>query len=604
MMERKFIIDVDHMSLNTINEVFLMAEERLYPLISGHSFLFDKPLTESGTVGYRTENHRTPAEIERIRDLGGIVAPLLPRKEGSTTHDYVEMYDYIVDKMKDGPYGEDNPGIGFSSDWGAMYFMTAPRCPDDDSCIVQECTDPTDPTTCVEVDTRLSYPFTIEGVEGEFRNQQTGERTYDFNTDGLAHIGLLPDFIADLRNIGLTDEDLTPLFRSAETYILMWETVEDEDRDGDGLPADSDNCPYTANRDQEDCDGDDIGDACDPDFPCNLPPDCSGAAIAEQYCDADCQAIISGTDVMGVTDPDGDPLLILVTPSMLQLGPNTVSVTAHDGNGGICQIDTVVNLRDQTPPDISTPANITVNNDPEACSAVVNYSEPVSTDNCSGPSTTCTGGLGAGSLFPVGTTTETYTVTDGSGLTASCSFTVTVMDTELPEISCPSNVEAEPTSPAGAAVTYPVPVGSDNCAGAVTAQTAGLGPGSTFPLGTTAESYSIIDGSGNAAACTFTVKVLSPEEVAEELIARTEELMVGGSLKKSRGNGLTSKLGGIIQKWQSARASKPACNQLRAFINQARGFVGAGKLASAEGDPLIDSAVNAGRGAGCIQKPF
>ena len=51
-------------------------------------------------------------------------------------------------------------------------------------------------------------------------------RDFDINLDGMAHYGMLPDFLQDLRNIGLTAEDLAPLFRSAYDYIQMWETCE------------------------------------------------------------------------------------------------------------------------------------------------------------------------------------------------------------------------------------------------------------------------------------------------------------------------------------------------------------------------------------------
>jgi len=51
-------------------------------------------------------------------------------------------------------------------------------------------------------------------------------RDYDINLDGMAHYGMLPDFLQDLRNIGLTAEDLAPLFRSAFDYVQMWETCE------------------------------------------------------------------------------------------------------------------------------------------------------------------------------------------------------------------------------------------------------------------------------------------------------------------------------------------------------------------------------------------
>jgi hypothetical protein len=42
----------------------------------------------------------------------------------------------------------------------------------------------------------------------------------------VAHYGLLCDFVADLRNVGLTEADLAPLFRSAEDFARMWGTCE------------------------------------------------------------------------------------------------------------------------------------------------------------------------------------------------------------------------------------------------------------------------------------------------------------------------------------------------------------------------------------------
>jgi hypothetical protein len=48
-------------------------------------------------------------------------------------------------------------------------------------------------------------------------------RDFDVNIDGMAHYGLLPDLLQDLRNCGLKVEDFEPLFRSAEDYVRMWE---------------------------------------------------------------------------------------------------------------------------------------------------------------------------------------------------------------------------------------------------------------------------------------------------------------------------------------------------------------------------------------------
>jgi microsomal dipeptidase-like Zn-dependent dipeptidase len=51
-------------------------------------------------------------------------------------------------------------------------------------------------------------------------------RDFDINLDGMAHYGMLPDFLQDLRNIGLAAEDLAPFFRSAYDYVQMWDNCE------------------------------------------------------------------------------------------------------------------------------------------------------------------------------------------------------------------------------------------------------------------------------------------------------------------------------------------------------------------------------------------
>jgi microsomal dipeptidase-like Zn-dependent dipeptidase len=54
-----------------------------------------------------------------------------------------------------------------------------------------------------------------------------GPRDFDFNIDGLAHYGLLPDFFQDLKNIGLNASYLTPLFNSAYNFMRMWSKCEE-----------------------------------------------------------------------------------------------------------------------------------------------------------------------------------------------------------------------------------------------------------------------------------------------------------------------------------------------------------------------------------------
>ena len=62
------------------------------------------------------------------------------------------------------------------------------------------------------------------------RSKAGPRRDFDYNIDGMAHYGMLPDFLQDLRNLGLSQEDLAPLFRGAYDYIVMWEKVEERAR--------------------------------------------------------------------------------------------------------------------------------------------------------------------------------------------------------------------------------------------------------------------------------------------------------------------------------------------------------------------------------------
>src|SRR4029079_9018620 len=106
-----------------------------------------------------------------------------------------------------------------------------------------------------------------------------------------------------------------------------------------------------------------------------------------------------------------------------------------------------------------------------------------------------------------GITTNSFTVTDASGNSVSCAFTVTVNDNENPTISCPVDkvVNTDPGL-CTAVVTYSV-TSTDNCPGQTVAQTAGLPSGSAFPKGITTNSFTVTDATGNSVSCAFTLTV-------------------------------------------------------------------------------------------------
>ena len=82
-------------------------------------------------------------------------------------------------------------------------------------------------------------------------------------------------------------------------------------------------------------------------------------------------------------------------------------------------------IGDTTPPTISgCPGTQTAVLSSGASSIAVSWTEPTASDN-SGV-VNLVGNYAPGSSFPLGTTTVTYTATDGSGNQASCSFQVVV----------------------------------------------------------------------------------------------------------------------------------------------------------------------------------
>lgn len=133
------------------------------------------------------------------------------------------------------------------------------------------------------------------------------------------------------------------------------------------------------------------------------------------------------TDNCGITSRTVSPS----TFTCANKGPNTVTLTVKDAANNTSTCQATVTVVDSTPPTIVCLADITVNFDAAVGGAVVTYTTPVGTDNCPGATTAQIAGLASGATFPVGTTTNTFRVTDAVGLTAECSFKVTVALTSV-----------------------------------------------------------------------------------------------------------------------------------------------------------------------------
>jgi len=228
----------------------------------------------------------------------------------------------------------------------------------------------------------------------------------------------------------------------------------------------------------------------------------------------------------------------LPSGSAFPKGTALVSWKATDAAGltAICQFSVTVN--DAQAPTITCPANKTQGTDPNACTAAVTYATPTGTDNCglpsglpiwvSGGSVPTPSGSNSVSVFSKGINTVTWKATDAAGLTKTCTFRVTVNDTQAPTISCPSSQSLSTDANLCSAVAnYSTPTAADNCTPPPTVvKTSGLASGSAFPKGNNVVVWRATDGAGLTKTCSFSITVTDAQLPA---IACPADILVTGS---------------------------------------------------------------------------
>ena len=191
-------------------------------------------------------------------------------------------------------------------------------------------------------------------------------------------------------------------------------------------------------------------------------------------------------------------------PGLFQIGTTEVTWTATDEhNNSTTRIQRII-VRDTTPPELKAPADKVV----EATAAegtpvelgTPEYSDifPVEVTN------------DAPGLFPVGTTTVTWTAVDEHNNKTTSPQQVTVEDTTPPELKAPSDKVVEATAAEGTPVELGTPEYSDIFPVEVTNDAPGL-----FPIGTTTVTWTAVDEHSNKTSRTqlVTVEDTTPPEL-------------------------------------------------------------------------------------------
>jgi microsomal dipeptidase-like Zn-dependent dipeptidase len=264
-MSMGFIIDVDHMSISGFNLTIDMATQQS-PVYAGISAshvqffdLYEQNYPNTGHYG-RHERMRTYSQLQRIANAGGMIGVMLKDDAQDTGNGWclpggncpfgslnLTGPDFTLNYNGSNAPSNNNGalnqnclysttetalqylygaqamngagGVALGSDFMGIAGHVGPRFGNG------ACGGHADQRAAQLVANKpLAYPFTLAGF-GTFDKQVSGQKTYDFNVDGLAHIGLLPDMVADMKNVGVTDQQLQPLFGSAQAYINMWSVV-------------------------------------------------------------------------------------------------------------------------------------------------------------------------------------------------------------------------------------------------------------------------------------------------------------------------------------------------------------------------------------------
>jgi hypothetical protein len=174
MVAKHMLFDPDHMSVKARKSSLDLTEKLGYPgVISSHSWA-------------------TPDAYPRIYKAGGVITPYAGDSTG-----FVEKWKQHLTWADPRYYF----GFGYGADINGLGAQGSPRG--------------------ANAPNKVTYPFT--GLGGVTIDKQvSGQRTYDINVDGVAHYGLYPDWIEDLRKLGgqaLVDD----MSRGPEAYLQTWE---------------------------------------------------------------------------------------------------------------------------------------------------------------------------------------------------------------------------------------------------------------------------------------------------------------------------------------------------------------------------------------------
>jgi hypothetical protein len=179
-MKRHMLIDPDHLDVLARKGLLDLTESKDYPgVVSSHSW--------SSKDAY-----------PRIYNDKGFVAPY-----AGASSTFVQAWKEMNAISNSSVY----QGIGWGADQNGFGAQGPPRA------------------DAAAKGNQVKYPFKSFDGGVTLDRQRTGNRVFDINKDGVAHYGLYPDWVEDLKQQAgpKIQEDLA---RGAEAYLQTWERAE------------------------------------------------------------------------------------------------------------------------------------------------------------------------------------------------------------------------------------------------------------------------------------------------------------------------------------------------------------------------------------------
>ncbi|MFM9910108.1 MAG: membrane dipeptidase [Chitinophagaceae bacterium] len=189
MMKRGMIIDIDHMSEKSVSDAFDIAEPLHYPLISGHNGLREGYFKDPDHKV--NENNRSRSQLTRLSNLGGVFGMGIGE---SNAHAFLQNCRKGLSMMG-------GKAVTMGSDINGFVTMPHPRA-------------------------GSNVRYANDTHESTLSKYHFEEKEWDYNTEGVAHIGLYPDYFQDLKNLGMTKRERQVFFSAADYIINMWQQCE------------------------------------------------------------------------------------------------------------------------------------------------------------------------------------------------------------------------------------------------------------------------------------------------------------------------------------------------------------------------------------------